>query len=230
MSSADTAESFRQTLQVRNPQQAPPGGWRCRIDETGVSFSNPAFSQLETIVATYLSECGMDPAEAGPRIHQTTAKVLVSGGHKELVAQLEKVERTPSQYAAGARAKMLLWWAESPIHGLLRGKFNRGEEVFVPMEEANRRAAICADCEEGNRVPTGKGWLQNWTDNKMLESVMDRKTEHHDRLGVCKICGGCELRAAVHWPADILRKVTPEMDAAKYPNHCWKKQIILNPS
>lgn len=228
MSSAEKAAPFRQTLRVRHPEQSPPGGWRCLIAETGVSFSNPALSQLETIVATYLSERGMDPAEAVPRIHQTTAKALVSAQRSDLIERVEKVDRTPSQYAAGAIAKMLVWWEESPVHGLLRGKFNRGEDPFVPAEEANRRAAICADCEEGNRVPTGKGWFRNWTDNKMLDSVMGRETDYHDRLGVCKICGGCELRAAVHWPADILRKVTPEMDAAKYPDHCWKKAIILN--
>lgn len=220
------ADTQPQPLRVRDENTSPPGGWHCAIAETGGRFASPIFSAIVEEVAAHLLAHGLDPAEAAQRVHHSTARVLIGRGHRDLVERVgESVPRSPVQYAQGAAARVLLWWRESPIAGLLKGKFDRGESPFVEQSEADRRALICSDCPK-NRVPTGKGWVRNWTDRKMLDCVDGRKTASHDDLGVCKACGGCELRAAVWWPADILQAVTPKADAAKYPDHCWKRELL----
>jgi len=213
-------------LKVRDENTSPPGGWHCVVAETGRRFSDPVFSAIVEAVSEHLLAHGLDPAEAPARVHHATARVLIAQGHRDLIERVaEAVPRSVVHYAQGAAARVLLWWKDSPIAGLIRGKFDRGESPFVEQSEADRRAAICADCKF-NRVPTGKGWVRNWTDRKMLDCVDGRQTASHDDLGVCKACGGCELRAACWWPADILRAVTPKGDAHKYPDHCWKRELL----
>ena len=228
-----TDQTPKPSLRVKREDVAPPTGWHCFVSETGQRFEALIFSALVDAVAHHLSTRGLDPAEAAQRIHTTTAKVLVAKGHAALVdlpeppaRPVEVVNRTVAQYASGAKAKMLKWWAESPIKGLLHGRFERGESVFVDQAEADRRALVCATCPK-NVIPTGKGWLRAWTDDKMLECVMDQRTAYHNQLGVCGACS-CELRAAVWWPADILRAVTPKKDIPKFPPaaDCWKREIL----
>lgn len=218
------SETPRPTLRVVRETASPPGGWNCRVPETETVFSNPNFSQLAEVVRAHLSKHGLDPADAESRIHETTAKRLVAQGHGKWVKRAEPIKRTVRQYAAGVVARTLLWWKESPLHGLLKGKFDRGESPFVDQAEADRRAAICVICEK-NAIPTGKGWAQNWTDRKMLDCIAGKMTASHDDLGICSVCT-CELRASVWWPADILKIVTPKSDIPKHPEICWKRKIL----
>lgn len=168
---------------------------------------------------------GLDPAEAEDWIHEETSRYLLGQGREDLLQPVKKVARTPGQYVSGAKAAFLTWWRESPIFALIRGKAERGERVFVDAVEGNRRAVICGKCDR-NVIPAGKGWVQNWTDGKMLEAVEGRRTENHDRLGVCEVCS-CELRAAVWWSPDIIEASSRRARyATDFPKHCWKRQII----
>lgn len=225
-----TEQQPKPSLRVKREDEAPPTGWHCFVAETGQRFEGLIFSALCKVVADHLASRGLDAAGAAQMVHVTTAKVLVAKGHSALVEMpsrpVETVPRTVAQYASGAKAAMLKWWAESPLKGLLNGRFERGESVFVDQAEADRRALVCATCPK-NVIPTGKGWLRAWSDDKMLECVMDQRTAYHDQLGVCGACS-CELRAAVWWPADILRAVTPKKDIPKFPPaaDCWKREIL----
>lgn len=208
-----------------NRFSVPPGGWRWHHPRSGRIVSRDTFVDLLEGAERTLLNLGEDPALASSQIHQATAEHLIRQGRGDLVQVVKEVPRSAGQYATGAKAAFLKWWRESPVYGLIRGKVNRGEAVFVGQAEADRRAAICAGCPH-NVIPAGKGWLQNWTDGQMLKSVEGRTTASQERLGVCEICS-CELRAAVWWQADIIATTTRDAKfARRLPRHCWKRQIL----
>ena len=210
---------------VVREDESPPGGWRWHHPKSGRIFSRESFTEILEAAQRTLLNLGQDPALAASQIHDATAANLIQIGRNDLVQVTKEVHREAGQYVVGAKAAFLKWWRESPIFGLINGKVARGEAVFVPDDVANGRALICAKCPH-NVIPAGKGWLQNWTDGQMLKSVEGRKTESHDRLGVCDVCS-CELRAAVWWQPDIIATTTRGVKFARnLPPHCWKRKII----
>jgi hypothetical protein len=214
---------------VYNEKESPPGGWKWHHPKSGRIFTRESFSDILEAVQRTLLNLGQDPSLAALQIHQATAESLLARGHHDLVQITKEVPREPAQYASGAKAAFLKWWRESPVYGLIHGKASRGEAVFVDQAEGDRRAAICAKCPH-NVIPAGKGWLQNWTDGQMLKSVEGRETASQDKLGVCEVCS-CELRAAVWWQPDIIATTTRDAKFARdFPGHCWKRQIISNPT
>lgn len=218
-------EMYSAVYRVRIVSESPPGGWRWRNPVTGTVISAMTFSTLQEGASRTLLNARLDPSEAEVQIHDETARGLILAGREDLTQRVVEVKRSPEQLRTGAKAAFLKWWRESPVYGLIQGKAGRGEAVFVDQIEGNRRALICARCPH-NVIPAGKGWLHNWTDGQMLKSVEDRKTESHDRLGVCEVCS-CELRAAVWWQPDIIAATTREAKFARnLPSHCWKRRII----
>jgi hypothetical protein len=216
------ADPSRIVLQDR---ETPPGGWLWHHPKNGQTFSRESFSDLLESAQRTLLNLGLDPSLASDQIHEATAANLIRLGRSDLVQVTKVVPRSAEQYATGAKAAFLKWWRESPVYGLIQGKASRGEPVFVPDDVANARALVCAKCPH-NVIPAGKGWLQNWSDGQMLKSVEGRKTESHDRLGVCEVCS-CELRAAVWWMPDIIAATTRDAKfARRLPAHCWKRKIL----
>lgn len=213
---------------VREERESPPGGWRWRHPVSGTVATGDDLSTMAQKVRITLMNLGEDPAEAEDQIHDETARHLRETGREDLTQIFATVNRTAMQYASGAKAAFLKWWKESPVFGMIRGKSQRGEPVFVDQEEGDRRSAICINCPH-NVIPAGKGWLQNWTDGQMLQSVEGRKVASHEKLGVCDVCS-CELRAAVWWSPDIIAATTKGAKFARnLPDHCWKQAIIRSP-
>lgn len=204
---------------------SPPGGWRWLHPRTGRVHCRASFAEILEGAERTLLNLGEDPSLAAAQIHKATGEYLIGAGRADLVEVTKEVPRSADQLLSGAKAAFLRWWKESPIFGLIKGKAGRGEPVFVDQAEGDRRAAICAGCRH-NVKPAGKGWLQNWTDGKMLDSIEGRTTASHERLGVCDVCS-CELRAAVWWVADIIAAATRGAKFARnLPAHCWKRKII----
>jgi len=210
---------------ILNPTESPPGGWLWKHDDSGtILTSDGAFSELLARVEAYLLTRHEDPAPAAAEIHHCTARRLIASGRSDLVETVGPVRRTREHYSSGAKAALLQWWKESPLIGLLRGKVDRGEPVFVGQDEADRRAAICAKCPH-NVIPASKTWAQQWTDGRMLNAVEGRRTRFHDQLGACDVCS-CELRAAVWWLPDILVASMKRARFVKqFPDFCWKKHL-----
>lgn len=216
-------------MAVVSTSSPPPGGWLWHHPSSGATYTADAFEDFRGRIERTLLNLGMDPSEAGAQIHAATAEALVAKGHRDLVRPVKEVKRTAGQYVSGLKATALKWWMESPVYGLIKGKSDRGEGVFVDQAEGDRRAAICANCPR-NVIPAGKGWLQNWTDGQMLDAVEGRTTASHGSLGVCEVCS-CELRASVWWQPDIVSATTRDAKFAKdLPGHCWKRRIISDPT
>lgn len=215
------------SVRVKTELTSPPGGWRCHVPESGKRIEGEHFSELEKEVAGHLRDIQADPTKASELIHETTGRVLVAGGHADLVEQVSRSKRKPLDYAAGAIAKFKVSWRKSPAYRFLSNYIDGHKDPFVDQAEAERRANICAECEE-NGIPAGKGWLEGWTDGVMLDSVMGKTVEKQDELGTCDACNGCELRAVVWWAPDILVEVSRFSSEflRRAPAHCWKRNLL----
>ena len=92
----------------------------------------------------------------------------------------------------------------------------------VSQELAQKRAEICANCQEN------VGYRQNCSTCERVEDAVrsvvgDRTTTMDARLRACFLCG-CSNKAQVHLPIDILAKgVNPDLlKMFSTVKECWK--------
>jgi hypothetical protein len=215
------------TYRVRNTNETPPTSWQYVAENSRV-ISQGSFDDFLKKLQDRAIKAGKDPVPIEAKIHQDTGMELEAKGYHGLIEVRTEVKRTVSQYASGTKANFLKWWKESRIHGMLKGKVERGEQIFVDRAKADQRANICANHCRHNVIPNSKNWLQEWTDGQMLGAVQNRKTSHHEEIGVCEVCS-CELRAAVWFEDDItVASMTGQSFVENFPEKCWKK-ALLNP-
>ena len=98
-----------------------------------------------------------------------------------------------------------------------------GRKVWVDQEEADRRAAICVQCNLNVSV---SGSCAACADKfaKVMAIVGSRKTRFDEDLGACSLCG-CLLQVAVHVPleaqcAGVSEKLRDEFKTVSW---CWKQ-------
>lgn len=102
----------------------------------------------------------------------------------------------------------------------LKGGLNLIKTVIfdkvVPLEEAERRASICAGCPH-NVNPNKANW-DKWADEIAEHAVGDKKTSFHQKLFNCEVCT-CNLRAKVFYdgPMDLDKE-----EKEKLPSFCWQ--------
>jgi hypothetical protein len=102
---------------------------------------------------------------------------------------------------------------------------------FVPQEQANARAAVCANCPF-NDEPQGCTNCNMDTLRKLAEGLIGtRTTPHSSQLKACRVCS-CQLAAKVWLPLRTLLDHMPDEQVARLPAHCWlvteRKQAIVN--
>jgi hypothetical protein len=84
---------------------------------------------------------------------------------------------------------------------------------IVDSETSERRAAICADCPEN--VPVRGCMGCSSAIPKIMTLMKGAITTRDDELQGCNVCG-CQLRAKVHLPRDVM------VDGDNtFPDHCW---------
>lgn len=92
----------------------------------------------------------------------------------------------------------------------------------VDLDEANRRAAICAKCPD-NVEATGCKPCHSRNIKKLVERLSGTETTKHDKmLQSCRHCG-CFNRVQVWFPLDVLQKNQREAVRGALPDKCWKK-------
>lgn len=92
-----------------------------------------------------------------------------------------------------------------------------GPNALVPQLEAERRAAICADCPQN--VFPDKGPFNQWADDIALKFVGKRQVSINDDLGNCAVCT-CVLRVKVftRGPFELTRT-----EFVQLPSFCWQR-------
>jgi hypothetical protein len=97
----------------------------------------------------------------------------------------------------------------------------RGYGALVPIEEAERRAKICASCDRNvndKYCPACKG-----IESLIRKVAKDRTTKYDEELFTCGECK-CYLKALVHVELSVLKHTMKDSDFYRLPSWCWKRE------
>lgn len=196
---------------------SPPGGFEWTEPSTGAKFKHYDWIAFSDQV----------------REHRLGNNIPMSPSwQEELVDQLCKQNAVRWQGVCrrakeGQVYRKLDFGAAMSFGNLIRKWFKSwasGEPAFVPQEEAERRASICAGCPNNREITFSCGACMNAVLAVIALIVGKRKTEYDIRLGACLICS-CALKPAVHVPLDIQHAGLTEdiKEEFKQVPWCWKK-------
>lgn len=91
---------------------------------------------------------------------------------------------------------------------------------FASQELADKRAEICIGCKYN--VFPDKGFFIKWSDDIAQESVGNRRSKHHKKLGNCGVCS-CVLRAKVFFMGN------PQLTSTQIKQmndvNCWQPEL-----
>jgi hypothetical protein len=105
-------------------------------------------------------------------------------------------------------------WGSAHVNMLLSGG-------FVPQEEAERRAKICAGCQMNIRAEGCTGCADVAT--IFTSGLAKRSTSSDMFLRNCAVCR-CFLRALVHFPQSVVDKVHAGIIDTAFPSFCWQRK------
>jgi hypothetical protein len=103
-------------------------------------------------------------------------------------------------------------WATAQLKLLVTG--------FVPQEEAERRAKICAGCPLNINAQGCVGCQD--VAGLFAKVLGGRKTASDGYLRNCANCR-CYLQAMVHFPQEILDRSHVSINQSAWPSFCWNK-------
>lgn len=92
-----------------------------------------------------------------------------------------------------------------------------GGQQLVPLDEANRRAAICRGCQNNTALTGCKCSSFYKVINKAIPA--DRRLPG---LGVCAACS-CSLVAKVNLPMEVIESSNKGRDL-QFPDFCWQRK------
>lgn len=193
-----------------NRTNAPPGGWRYRVPETGQTFSGASEYDLITKLQAHYRVNGYPYPDDMPKLIE------------------HYVCSSEPGYCHDGTGRPALKWTNKlahTFHVVLQGSTTLGHWLlggrkFVDQAVADRRSATCTQCAL-NEEPQGctscnAGALRD----VVTKLVGSRRSAHHDRLKACKVCH-CQLAVKVWMPLPVLLQHMPEEQQEQLPGHCW---------
>ncbi|MAE87949.1 MAG: hypothetical protein CMB80_34760 [Flammeovirgaceae bacterium] len=96
-------------------------------------------------------------------------------------------------------------------------KWRRSGYAVVDQEEADRRAAICAQCPKNVKIEGCTGCFRLL--QKVKDAIGESKTSSDHLLKGCEVCA-CSLQAKVWLPKEVGHVNGKEQE---WPDHCWLK-------
>jgi len=180
----------------------PPGGWSYYQEETKTWITQGDYLRLVSAVERHRREHNIP---IGPLFEEEIEHQIASRPESHSMP-VEVPEVLPSRRTTMDDVERFVTTAYKWLHS---------GGTFVPIDEAERRASICATCPENANV-RGCSWCRH-TLNAMNKHFARQTTSKDGLLRACAVCG-CELKVAVHIPVG-----DPEPGLA-YPPHCWKLQ------
>lgn len=176
-----------------------PKDFEFKDPDTGFLYKEKSLNELHARIAKYRLQNGLPAIEFLPQVVENYLchKPLNSGSCEAS----KPFKRGIAQYIEGGIA-------------LLK---NFAYQKFAPQDVADARSAQCASCVF-NTFPD-LGPFITWSNEIAIDSVGDRKSSHHDSLGICSACS-CPLRAKVFYdgPIALTQEQVTEMSTVS----CWQ--------
>lgn len=204
-------------MRVPRTTAVPPGGYRFKDAPTGLTLSASTLKEA-TAKWVLLKKARGEAVGSNPE-----GEVLDLICARLPVAECQDAT-PPLGQRLGTAAKNILRFGSTMLDWALAGGLHP-----VTQDEAERRAALCAQCPENAPYADGcAGCHKRASDfltkteqairSKVLDANQFTTTKAAD-LHACSVCG-CELKLMVHIPLDHLTR----WDNGKmaYPSHCWK--------
>ena len=194
-------------LKVVNKTDVPRGGWIYKVAATGVTVNAGSINKLKQHVAAHMHANRVDiPRGFDEEVEDTACHNLGDGaGHWCVERKPEVVPPGQSKWRAGEVLRFLKTVTEWGVKEGFK---------FVPIEEAERRATICAACPMNTLVSGCLGCSGVGSLVKRIRGSV--KTSVDDKLHTCEVCG-CFLQVKVLVPAGVI-----DNSGLEYPPHCWQ--------
>lgn len=162
-----------------------------------------------------------------------TFKTLIEATKKHMVANEVKIspdlEREMNEFACesfpencqevdpDAERKINLWYKAKHFYAAVKSAVFDG---IVPQEEAERRAAICAECPENGEqeIATCVGCFTAKFITEAAEALSSHHTSLDARLNTCKKCQ-CRLVLKV-----FVKKEAMQDKSIDWPQPCWMRE------
>lgn len=221
---------------IKNRQLQIPGGYRWFQPETG--WRSPQFPSFDTLVRLVIEHRRANPFLAAQNKWRMTPEDVA----EEMDAYNARicVEHGWLQYISGDQADFSLPKPVPPLQRLGQSVSDSVAAVKVGAriisswlgeggkpaahEEAERRAAICANCPQNDRGDWTRFFTQPASEliRKQLSTAKDLNltTSKDAELQVCAVCA-CPLKLKVHTPLEHILKHTDEATKARLDPRCW---------
>jgi hypothetical protein len=196
-------------MHLKELSLAPPGGFRYTQPESGLTMTGLTLDALLKKVAQHRSNMGYPtPRRLSEEIEEAICRSLSPEDQTALCNN-------------GIRARKSVSWTSVRDFLVSAGSWLKSGEI-VPVDEAERRAAICVGCPLN--VPLAGCGICQTTLGALREAVLKRGTSKDALLLACGVCG-CDNKTQVHAPIEALRAGTGHF---KYPDWCWKATAAEN--
>jgi hypothetical protein len=204
-------------LKVVNLVDVPRGGWRYAVLDTNTVIQAGSIHELKRRVRQHMIANKLEiPRDLDAEVEDGACLNLESGRDHWC--------RERGSEALTSMSRERPKWRASEILRFLRTIWDWGTMKgfhFVPMEEAERRAAICANCPMNTQVSGCLGCTGVAALIRRIQGT--HKTSRDRELHACNVCG-CELKVKVLVPDDVI-----DNRGLEYPEWCWQRQPLSEP-
>lgn len=209
---------------LNNWGMTPPGLWRYRIE----GIADPViawvtgFYAYNDLEAETLRRMKANGIPAPPDLRQRVVDQLCPQLPPEWCNDGTLMGRVGAAFSheftrvMQGTTTLIDWWVSA-------------DRAKVPQEEADRRASICSTCPF-NSQPAGCTTCNRGVLATLAAKVVGGQPTRHDAsLQACSICG-CELKAKVWLPLEVLRRHLSTGQMAQFPPPhtgfpgCWLRE------
>jgi hypothetical protein len=205
-------------LHFKTLNVTPPGGWRFTDPNSGLVSEANIFPDLLQKVHQHRRNNNFLPLTES-EIEDIVCRSLTPAAQAEFCTD-------------GARIPDAVPWTKVAEFIKTAAAWVAHRDAYVPQEEAERRAAICAGCPY-NRGIAGNCAACHATVNALRTAVLKKATRYDDKLKACALCG-CDNKLTVHVPLKALETVSHDFSLAQ--PWCWRdptspnyKKKVTNP-
>lgn len=199
---------------LKHPSTTPPGGFRYKQLETGLTVTGDSLSDLIQKTVAHRRYKGLKPDDPATVSLEVQRQICTRLGKEEC-----KAEEVDSWVPVPITPRFTLTDILAFSKTLL--EFIKSGGKLVPIQEAQSRRAICAACPCNVSASGCKCSIFY----KAIAAAVPKERQWSD-LHICQLCS-CSLQAKVSVPMEVL-----ETDKRKinWPVHCWMhKSKVLPP-
>jgi hypothetical protein len=194
---------------IKSFRDVPPGGWKYVQPETAVSFTSDNYEDLIRQIIPHRKYKNI-PFES---VHLDVQRQLCSGLSTDWChTETDEVYRPVKDLTARMTTSMAVSVGKAVVAAL--AEVAAGKSALVPVEEAQRRAAICRGCPF-NKASSLCSCSAVY---KAIEATIP-KDRRQPGISVCMACG-CSLQAKVNLQLDVV--LASNQPETVFPAHCWQ--------